>query len=166
MKNVQELVESNYVDGRPRHHLPEARLIPYSPNSSVFFVSGYADFSKIPRHDIQEIARKRHIVVENVPQEEFAWCRETLALLGCLSQNREIQGKYPYVFGTSTAKFTFAAGELRYDGGPDLLRVGSLDQLYAEADKRTLLSLSLPLGAGGVVDTPRLRHVCFFNGAV
>jgi uncharacterized protein YuzB (UPF0349 family) len=94
LKNVQELVENNYVDGRPRHHLPEARQIPFTPDSSVFFIIDYPDFMKLSAQDIHYIARTRHIVVENVPQEDFTWSLETLALLGDLKQNREIQGMY------------------------------------------------------------------------
>jgi hypothetical protein len=40
-----------------------------------------------------------------------------------------------------------------------MLRLGTLEQLYTAANKRVLLSLPLPLGASGVVDTPRFRYV-------
>ena len=98
LKNVQELVESNYIQGRPRHHLPEAQQIkldPKSPNSSIFFVSDYTDFMKLSAEDIHRIARHRNIVVRSVPQDNFTWSRETLLKLGNLSQKREIQGKSP-----------------------------------------------------------------------
>lgn len=49
--------------------------------------------------------------------------------------------------------------ELKGDDDPGMLKVGTLEQLYNAADKRVLLSLSLPLGASGLVDTPRLRYV-------
>jgi hypothetical protein len=57
-----------------------------------------------------------------------------------------------------------AVGECRDDeveegDDPGMLRVGTLEQLYTAADKRVLLSLSLPLGASGLVDTPRIRYV-------
>lgn len=50
-------------------------------------------------------------------------------------------------------------GQCRGDAKGGLLRVGTLDQLYAAADKRVLLSLSLPLGSSGLVNTPRLPYV-------
>jgi hypothetical protein len=96
LKNVQALVESNYVKGRPRHHLPAARQVPFTPNSSIFFIVDYPDFMKMSSRDIHLIARTRHIVVEHVPQEEFTWSRETLLRLGNLTQNREIQGIHYY----------------------------------------------------------------------
>lgn len=98
LKNVQELVENNYVDGRPRHHRPEARQIAFTPNSSVFFIIDYPDFMKLSAREIHYIASTRHIVVEHVPQGDFTWSLETLEQLGNLTQNREIQGKYLVYF--------------------------------------------------------------------
>jgi hypothetical protein len=95
LKNVQELVESNYVNGRPRHHLPAARQIPFTPNSSIFFIVEYPDFMKMSAQEIHLVARTRNIVVRNIPQEDFTWSRETLMRLGHLEQNREIQGNCP-----------------------------------------------------------------------
>lgn len=57
--------------------------------------------------------------------------------------------------------------EVEEDDGPGMLKVGTLEQLYTAADKRVLLCLSLPLGATGLVDTPRLQFVilvcCFVS---
>jgi hypothetical protein len=60
--------------------------------------------------------------------------------------------------------YIYVAGECRDDDVEEdddqgMLKVGTLEQLYTAADKRVLLSLSLPLGASGLVDTPRLRYV-------
>jgi len=49
--------------------------------------------------------------------------------------------------------------EVQGDDGPGMLKVGTLEQLFTAADERVLLALSLPLGASGLVDTPRLRCV-------
>jgi hypothetical protein len=61
------------------------------------------------------------------------------------------------------------AGECRDDEAEGdnlskMVKVGSLEQLYTAADKRVLLSLALPLGASGLVDTPRLRYVITASG--
>ena len=92
---MQELVESNYVNGRPRHHLPAARQVQFTPDSSAFFIIDYPQFMKMSAQDIHLIARARHIVVEHVPQDDFTWSRETLLRMGNLTQPREIQGNYP-----------------------------------------------------------------------
>jgi hypothetical protein len=59
--------------------------------------------------------------------------------------------------------------EVKEDDGHGMLKVGTLEQLYTAADKRVLLALSLPLGATGLVDTPRLQFVilvcCCFHDA-
>jgi hypothetical protein len=91
---VQDLVESYYVNGRPRHHLPAARNPTYTPDSSVFFIVDFPDFAKLSGPTIHVIARRRHIAVTNVPQEEYLWTRETLSKFGSLSALRDIQGKF------------------------------------------------------------------------
>jgi hypothetical protein len=53
------------------------------------------DFMKMPATEIHVIARDRHIVVENILQEDFSWSHESLSQFGLLSQLREIQGKCP-----------------------------------------------------------------------
>ena len=92
LKNVQELIEKNYVNNRPRHHLPAARDPVYQQGSSLFFVIDFPAFNDLEPSDILAIARHRHIVVENVPQKKFMWDRKTLAKLGDLDQLRQIQG--------------------------------------------------------------------------
>ena len=93
LRNIQNLVEAGYVDGRPKHHLPSARELTFTPKSSIFFIADHSYFMKLSKKDIHRVARDRHIVVQNVPQEEFLWNRETLSKLGSLEQLREIQGK-------------------------------------------------------------------------
>jgi len=39
LQRVQKLVERNYVDGRPRHHLPAARDTNYTPDPLFFSLS-------------------------------------------------------------------------------------------------------------------------------
>jgi hypothetical protein len=98
LQNVQELVESHYVNGRPCHHLPAARDPKFTPGCSVFFIVDFVDFMKMPATDIHVIVCDWHIVIENVPQEDFSWSRESLSQFGLLSQLREIQGKCPVPF--------------------------------------------------------------------
>jgi hypothetical protein len=92
LRNVQSLVESNYIDGRPRHHLPSAWNPILEEGASIFFIVEHAKFVTMSPHQIQEIARHRNIVVKNVPQPAFDWSRETLSEFGGVSQLRDIQG--------------------------------------------------------------------------
>jgi hypothetical protein len=92
LKSVQELIERNYVDNCPRHHLPAARNLEFEKGSSIFCVMDFAAFDDLSASEILAIARHRHIVVENVPQKNFSWDRKTLARLGNLTQLRQIQG--------------------------------------------------------------------------
>jgi len=55
LSNVQALVEANYVDGRPTHHLPSARKVDLEPGASIFFVVDYKDYMKHSNHQIQQI---------------------------------------------------------------------------------------------------------------
>ena len=74
---MQELIEQNYIDNRPRHHLPAARDPEYQEGSSVFFIIDSKAYDDLSTSDILAIARHRHIVVENVPQKKFMWDRKT-----------------------------------------------------------------------------------------
>ena len=89
---MQSLVEELYVDGRPHHHLAAARNTA-ATTESIFFVVTYEDYMKLSDQDIQDIFRHRHIVVTDIPSREYQWSLETLAKLGSLQQQREIQGK-------------------------------------------------------------------------
>ena len=164
LKNVQTLVEKSYVDGKPKHHHHTARDVDYTPGSSIFFITDHARFMKLSSGDIQRIAKHRHIVVQNIPQEDFDWSRNTLAKLGDLEQLREIQGM---IHDSYTLLHMLiipcAVGQCRSDDKtPGMLKVGTLDDLHATCDERVLLALSLPLGASDLVDTPRIWYVLIF----
>ena len=92
LKNVQALIEDSYVDGRPRHHLPAARN-PAPTTESIFFVATSEYYDQLSDQAIQDIFRTRHIVVTDIPTCQYEWTLETLARLGSLQQQREIQGK-------------------------------------------------------------------------
>jgi len=92
LQRVQNLVESHYVDGRPRHHLPSARSLVREPGASMFFIVEFADFVKMSTQTIQDVFRHRNIIVRNFPQRRFEWSLDTLSLVGELYQGRDIQG--------------------------------------------------------------------------
>lgn len=92
LEQVQDLVESHYIDGRPRHHLPSARNVVMESGASIFFIVEFPDFVEMEIQTIQDVFRHRNIVVRNVPQRDFQWCLETLSLVGGLYQSRDIQG--------------------------------------------------------------------------
>lgn len=105
LRNVQELVESNYINGIPRHHLPSARTLKKEEGASIFFIADAADFVKLDTEVIQEIFRDRHIIVRNNAQRDFEWSLETLSLVGGLYQSRDIQGlwfMHPPIIHTHT----------------------------------------------------------------
>ena|SRR5215472_2151329 len=88
------MVTDNFVNGRPRHHLPSAQSVEFDPNGSMFFIVEYADFIEMPIETIQNIFHHRHIVIDNVPVRNSKWSLENLSTLGSLTQMREIQGMY------------------------------------------------------------------------
>jgi hypothetical protein len=98
LKHVQALVKDCYIEGRPRHHLPAARdPAPTTPSTlkSIFFVVTWQDFMALSDMQIQDIFRVRHIVVTDIPAQEYEWNRKTLTKLGSLKQQREVQGNVP-----------------------------------------------------------------------
>jgi hypothetical protein len=101
--NVQASVEANYVDGRPRHHLPSAQDIAPQEFGSIFFIVSHDAFIKMAAQDIQHIARDRHILIQNVPQPQYEWGRQSLALAGSLIQPRDVQRMFILVASTQVA---------------------------------------------------------------
>jgi hypothetical protein len=93
LQEVHKLVEANYINGRPKHHLQAAYNVKHEDGASVFFIVSYEDFMKMSSSDINHIARRRHILVRGIPQEKFKWGREALAHTGSLTQQRDVQGK-------------------------------------------------------------------------
>ena len=94
LRNVQDLVEANYENGRPKHHLPSAYMPERQEGASIFFMVQYEDFVKMSGSDIQRIGRHRHIVVRGVPQEHHEWNHATLSQVGSLNRPRDMQGKW------------------------------------------------------------------------
>jgi hypothetical protein len=88
------MVTSNYVYGCPRHHQPAARQATLQPDSSMFFVVPFNHYMSLSRREIQNIFHDWHIVVTNIPSRTYPWSRDTLAMLGSLTQDRDIHGKY------------------------------------------------------------------------
>jgi hypothetical protein len=56
LRNVQSIVEQNYVDGKQRHHLPSARNPTFEPGASIFFVVEHSDFVKLTIWEVQNIS--------------------------------------------------------------------------------------------------------------
>jgi hypothetical protein len=94
LHNVQQLVEANYVNGRPRHHLDSSRNPSLQDGASIFFIVEHVDFAKMSARQIQDIARFRHIVVRNIAQPTFEWNSETLSEFGDLRLPRAIQSTF------------------------------------------------------------------------
>jgi hypothetical protein len=92
LDRVHTLVEADYVNGRPRHHLKSARNVEFIPGASCFFIVDYNDFQRLSASTVQDIARHRSILIQNFPQREFNWSLDTLEELGALEQSRDIQG--------------------------------------------------------------------------
>jgi hypothetical protein len=159
LRNVQRLVEQNYVNGRPRHHLPSARRKVFEPGASVFYIVDHGEFIQMSDEEIQLIARRRHIVVRNVPQRKFNWNLETLSEFGDVGQLREIQGTVHSCSACETLTDCHAVGKHREDPAvPGMLRTGTMEDIVSEADERVLVCLSLPTSSAEIVNTPGLRY--------
>ncbi|MDT7543775.1 MAG: hypothetical protein QOE33_3688 [Acidobacteriota bacterium] len=91
-KDLQQNIESGYVDGKPLHHLPSARSVKHLPDASSVFVVEHADFIAMTPGNIQNIFRDRHILVTGVPQEEQHFDEESLSIFGDIDLPREING--------------------------------------------------------------------------
>jgi len=152
-------VEANYVEGKPRHHLPAARNIEYEPGSSMFFIVDHADYAKLKPQVVQEIYRHRNIVIRNAPQRTFNWSPETLGLVGSCQDVREIQGRFiscTIIISPELSTVGECRGNPKVEG---MLKSGTLQDIYDNASERVLNCLSLPMSATEVIPTPGLQYV-------
>ena len=156
---MQDLVEADYVNGRPRHHLACSRNPNLEDGASIFFIVEHVDFAKMSARQIQDIARHRHIVVRNIPQPKYEWNSETLSEFGDLRLPREIQSKYDSITSnTHYADPDFKVGEHRQDAEvPNMLKIGTLQNMLDTADERVLVCLDLPTSSSEIVRTPGLK---------
>ena len=97
LAEVFEMVQANYVQGRPLHHLPTARSKTYDPSGSSIFVTPWASFKAMSVKEIQDVFRHRHILVLDAPVEQVKFDRDGLETLGSLHLSRTVQGK-PRIF--------------------------------------------------------------------
>jgi hypothetical protein len=70
LKGIQAGVESYYVDGRPRHHLPSARELEVREGQSCLFVAEYKDALKLSQKQLLDIFKHRHILLLNSPHSD------------------------------------------------------------------------------------------------
>jgi hypothetical protein len=158
LQRVQALIESDYVDGKPRHHLPSARSVELLPGASSFFIIDHQDFQKLSPHTIQAIHRHRHILIENVPQRDFTWSLETLREVGSIEQPRDIQGML-FCLCYLALPHKLSVGEFRGQKSvPGMLKVGTLHELFGHASRRVMNCLSITTSSHDIVTTPGLRY--------
>jgi hypothetical protein len=162
LRRVHDLVKADYVDSRPRLHLPSAREEEYNPDASCIFLVNYEKFRTMSVATKLAIIRHRDILIEDYPQDEFGWDLETLMQLGSVEQSRDIQGNFcvPHRHHIP-ASSVMTVGQLRGDDTvPGMLKVGNLKEVLMNASDRALNCLSLPTSAHKIVDTPGFRCVC------
>lgn len=152
-RQIQEIltsVESDYIDGRPLYHQPEARERGLSPNTSQFFMTTYNDWCDMGPRVAQEIFRDRHIVVTGVQVPKRQFDLDSLERLGNLDQPREMQGRFYPLFTWMCLVELMSDLWLRNPDNPnDCLRVGTLRQFFEEGTQNGRLLNILDISLGG-----------------
>jgi hypothetical protein len=92
LKEIIEMVERSYDKGVPKHRLASARSPTFDPKASAIFVVSWDDFLKIPPKDIQDIFRRRHILITETPVSTLEFNEEGLSTLAPLHQKNVFQG--------------------------------------------------------------------------
>ena len=93
LAEIQANVKRLFQQDKPLHHLDSARALEYDPKGSVFYVTTTQEFDKLDADQIQEIFRRRHILIPGTPEQDVRFDRIGLATLGSFKATREIQGK-------------------------------------------------------------------------
>ena len=92
LRRTMEIVERNYKDNLPPHHLPEAQKITFSNQCSRIFVTNPKKLHKLTPTQVQDIFRHRHILIVGLESPNSRFDREALSRLGSLTALRCIQG--------------------------------------------------------------------------
>lgn len=122
----------------------------------MFFIVEFADFVKLTPQTIQDIYRKRNIVIRNVPQRSFEWSLDTLSEVGALNHPREVQGMCLLKCNMFSAHIP-TVGECRGNSKVSgMLKTGTLQDIFNTASERVLNCLSLPTSTSEIVFTPGL----------
>jgi hypothetical protein len=84
--------------GTPLHRLESSRSTQYDPDASSIFIVEHSEFEAMPPRQIQEIFRKRHILVRNSPGAKLEFDIEGLSTLGSLDKQYYFQGELNWHF--------------------------------------------------------------------
>jgi hypothetical protein len=148
------MVINNYLNGRPRHHHPTARQVNFQPDSSMFFIVNFNDYISLSRREIQDIFQDRHIVVTNIPSRRYPWSRETLTMLGSLTEDRDIHGISYYIQILTKANSICIASLLD-------IGLGTLNDIYATTQQdnggQVMSATGLAVGNTTLPGLPNVR---------
>jgi hypothetical protein len=101
LKKVEARIQADFKNGLPRHLLPTARSMTYTPGSdqSRIFVSSQSEFSRLHARDVQRILRERLILVHgNVLDYNYEWDLESFARLHDVDKTVEVHGEIDVLF--------------------------------------------------------------------
>ena len=87
------MVEEEYVNQVPKHRLPTARSQTLHPDASVIFVTTWTEFMTMTSLEIQEVFRRRHILITDTPISTLNFDEEGLSTLAPLHQECVFQGE-------------------------------------------------------------------------
>ena len=93
MKEVYEGVKLSLVDRIPKFHHFEASHVDYNRSASSIFIVKYSMLNMMDPKTIQNVFRKRHILVTDVPFNDKFFDADALSKVGSLSQVLDMQGE-------------------------------------------------------------------------
>jgi hypothetical protein len=97
VNEVMEMVEKQYVDNVPLHRHPDARF-QLAKEGSCIFVVDHSEFLKMDAKEIQDVFRRRHILVLNVPHKNMYFDRKGLSTIGPFKKKIGMQGEIVCLF--------------------------------------------------------------------
>jgi hypothetical protein len=110
LHEIYDMVEAGYVNGLPKHRLPEAKLPDFDPKSSSIYVATWEKFVKLTTTEVQAIFRNRHILVTDTPIEPMEFDEQGLETLAPLSQPCLFQGNFIFLSTSNTDPFPGSCG--------------------------------------------------------
>jgi hypothetical protein len=112
-RTIQKSVESLFEEGRPLHHLDSARSLEYDPEASAIYVTSERAFNQLSSQQIQEVFRRRHILIPATTPPDVKFDRKGLSTLGCLTTERQIQGELCFAYSLRKQRVDLKCSGLR-----------------------------------------------------
>lgn len=138
---MEALIQADFQNGLPPHLQPNAKSVEYAPGSgqSRIFVSSHSEFSSLDAMDVQNILRRRIILVHGCPVDyNYGWDLQSFGRIYDVDKNVSVQGGILLLFRNLICFIIFLVSSLVHPHKPDLRHhLGTLREFHKMTTPQT-----------------------------